>query len=84
MKGRKKIALPNPTACNSRGTVVIAIKVDRNGKVVEAKFRLQGSTVSDECNVQNALQAARLATFNVDENAEEIQVGTITYINRIQ
>ena len=84
LKGRKKIALPNPTACNSRGTVVIAIKVDRNGKVVEAKFRLQGSTVSDECNVQNALQAARLATFNVDENAEEIQVGTITYINRIQ
>lgn len=84
LNGRKKVSLPNPTACNSRGTVVITIKVDRSGKVVEAKFRLQGSTVSDECNVQNALQAARLATFNVDQNAEEIQVGTITYINRIQ
>jgi len=84
LKGRKKVTIPSPQACSSRGKVVIAIKVDRSGRVVDAKFRRFESTVFDECNVNNAMQAARRATFNPDANAQETQEGTITYINKVQ
>jgi protein TonB len=84
LKNRKKVSLPSPTACSGKGKVVIGIKVDRSGKVVETTFKRFESTVFDECNKNNALQAARNARFNPDPNAEEIQEGTITYINEVK
>lgn len=83
LKGRKKMGLPAPNNCSNRGRVVIGIKVDRTGKVVEAVFKRFESTVFDECNKNNALNAARRATFNADPNAPEIQEGTITYIYKV-
>lgn len=84
LKNRKNVALPSPVACSGRGKVVIGIKVDRTGKVIETTFRRFDSTVFDECNKNNALNAARNARFNPDPNAEEIQEGTITYINEVK
>lgn len=83
LKGRNKVALPPPTQCSSKGKVVVSIKVDKNGKVVEAKLKRFESTVFDECNVNNALSAARKSTFTPDANAPEIQEGTITYIYKV-
>ena len=83
LKGRNKIALPPPTQCNSKGKVVVTIKVDKSGKVVEAKLKRFDSTVFDECNVNNALAAARKSTFTPDANAPDIQEGTITYIYKV-
>ena len=83
LKGRKKITLPSPSQCGTPGKVVIGIKVDKTGKVVEATYRRFESTTYDECNKNNALNAARKATFSPDPNAPDIQEGTITYIYRI-
>ncbi len=83
LKGRNKVALPPPTQCSSKGKVVVSIRVDRNGRVVEAKLKRFESTVFDECNVNNALSAARKSTFTPDTNAPEIQEGTITYIYKV-
>jgi len=83
LRGRKKLTLPPPNQCNSQGKVVVAIKVDRTGKVVDATFKRFESTVFDDCNKGNALEAARRATFNADPAAPEIQEGTITYIYQV-
>lgn len=83
LKGRSKVTLPPPPQCNSQGKVVIEIKVDKTGKVVAAKFLRFSSTVFDDCNVNNALAAAKKATFNADSNAEDVQTGTITYIYKV-
>ncbi|MCS6934148.1 MAG: TonB family protein [Chitinophagales bacterium] len=83
LRGRSKVALPAPAQCNTQGKVVIEIKVDRSGKVVAAKFLRFSSTVFDDCNVNNALAAAKKAVFNADPNADEIQTGTITYIYKV-
>jgi outer membrane biosynthesis protein TonB len=83
LRGRSKLSLPAPPQCSNKGKVVIAIKVDRSGKVTDATFRRFESTVFDQCNVNNALAAARKATFNSDPNAPEVQEGTISYIYKV-
>lgn len=83
LAGRKKINIPAPQSCSSQGKVVIKIKVDRSGKVIAADFERFKSTVFDECNINNARNAALRATFNPDANAPEIQIGTITYIYKL-
>jgi hypothetical protein len=84
LKGRKIVFSPKPEKCPSNGRVVIGIKVDRSGKVVEATFKRFASTVFDDCNKNNALNAARKATFNPDPNAPEIQEGSKTYIFKVE
>jgi len=83
LTGRKNTALPSPGQCSSQGSVVIAIKVDKNGKVIDATFKRFSSTAVDDCNINNALIAARKATFNPDPNAPDVQEGTITYIYKV-
>lgn len=83
LKGRKNTALPAPGQCSAQGSVVVAIKVDRNGKVIDANFMRFKSTSVDDCNINNAIIAARKATFNADPSAPEVQEGTITYIYKV-
>jgi TonB family protein len=83
LSGRKKVSIPAPQSCSSQGKVVIKIKVDRSGKVTVAEFERFKSTAFDQCNINNALAAARKATFNPDSDAPEVQTGTITYIYKI-
>jgi protein TonB len=83
LHGRSRLALPSPQQCSNQGKVVIGITVDRSGKVIDTKFRRFESTAFDDCNVNNALMAARKATFNPDPNAPETQQGTITYVYKV-
>jgi TonB family protein len=83
LAGRKKVSIPAPQSCSSQGKVVIKIKVDRTGKVTAAEFERFKSTAFDQCNIENALAAARKATFNPDPDAPEVQTGTITYIYKV-
>ncbi len=72
--------LPAPQyTSNQDGVVVIKVKVDRSGSVIEAEFQPKGSTITDLKLRNAALQAARMAKFNPDPNAEPIQVGEIIY-----
>ena len=91
LKGREHLALPLPTyGVHEEGTVVVRIKVDRNGSVVEAQ---PGYTDPDENSVRTTLtnktaweaarKAALQAQFNVKPDAPEFQYGTITYIFNI-
>ena len=61
------------------GDVVVRIKVDRNGNVVEVEAPYKGSKNYDNKMVESAKRAAKQAHFNADPNATEYQYGTITY-----
>ena len=76
-RGAKSISSPSKEF-NEEGKIVVDIKVDRNGYVVEAKIG-KGTDIVDISMRENAMAAARKSVFNKDENAPEIQSGTITY-----
>ncbi len=84
LKGRKSVALPAPDYCNEQGKVIIDIKVDKSGKVVKASYHRAGSTVINQCSINNAIAAAERAKFNSDNAADEFQFGTITYIYKVK
>ena len=76
---RNNYHLPPPIyTCIEGGKVVINIKVDVNGNVVEAYFNSKSSGTSNGCLVDNAITYARKAKFNSSNKAS--QKGTITYL----
>ncbi|MGI9546935.1 MAG: hypothetical protein ACR2MM_06855 [Flavobacteriaceae bacterium] len=76
---RNNYDLPPPIyTCLNGGTVVINIKVDALGYVVEASFNTNSSNTSDWCLVENAVTYAYRARF--DSSTKDSQIGTITYI----
>ncbi|WP_317130241.1 hypothetical protein [Aggregatimonas sangjinii] len=58
--------------------MVINIKVNASGNVVEADFNERSSGTSNGCLVENAITYALRAKFN--SASRENQKGTITYI----
>ena len=76
-RGAKSISSPSKEF-SEEGTIVIDIKVDREGRVVETTIA-KGTTIVDNSMRESALRAAKNSIFNKDENAPEIQSGTITY-----
>jgi outer membrane biosynthesis protein TonB len=77
--GRKPLSRPAPKyTCNEEGKVVIAITVDRNGKVVKAE-RARGTTNPAQCLFDQARQAAMNTKFESSSSAPEQQVGKIIY-----
>jgi len=83
--GRKHISLPKPDE-NSQvtGLVVIRIKVDPKGNVIDAVFQAKGTTTTNTSLVNAAIIAAKKAKFEPDANAQEIQIGTISYNFKVQ
>ena len=82
LKGRSPNGgkFPKPTySSNEEGTVVIQVTVTQNGKVTSAIYKAKGSTTTSQRLIKSAINAAYKAKFNVDNNAEQFQVGTITY-----
>jgi outer membrane biosynthesis protein TonB len=67
---------------NNRGTVVIAICIDQNGNVTEAKFQLQGSTITSGKLRDLAVGNARQWRFK--PGVEDRQCGNITYTFKVQ
>ncbi|MEO1011872.1 MAG: hypothetical protein AAFX53_11240 [Bacteroidota bacterium] len=77
--GRNNYELPPPIyTCIEGGKVVINIKVDAVGNVIEANFNQSSSGTSNGCLVDNAITYALKAKFNGSPKA--VQKGTITYL----
>lgn len=80
LTGRRAVHLVIPAyKCINQGEVMVAIYVDRSGKVCEA-FIMENGSSTDECIREQALSAALNSVFNAKENAPEIQYGDIRYI----
>lgn len=82
LKGRSPQggSLPKPVyTANESGVVVIRVTVDQNGNVTSASYLAKGSTTTSQSLIKAALDAARKAKFNTDNNADTFQIGTITY-----
>ncbi len=67
----------------SRGKVVIQIKVDRNGKVVDARYTQAGSTTADAGLIKTSIEAAYKYVFDANANASELQTGAISFIYKV-
>ncbi len=77
---RKATYFPNPVyVCDAFGKVVLHIEVNASGKVVSAKNNTNSSTTSNVCLIETAIEYAKKARFNTDENMP-LQLGSITYI----
>lgn len=62
------------------GTIVVSVRVDREGRVIEAKYKSGSGAISADASARRSCeQAARSSRFSVDANARAEQVGTITY-----
>lgn len=76
---RQHTSLPIPIyTCIEGGKVVINIKVDSLGKVIEADVNKKSSSTLNGCLVDNAIQYALRSKFN--SGTPTVQMGTITYL----
>lgn len=82
LNGRRIVGgFPTPAYnVQASGKVVVAITVNQNGNVMKATYSPKGSTTSDSRLIAAAIAAAQRARFNVDQNAQSLQTGNITYI----
>lgn len=65
--------------CNESGTVVVEIKVNRQGKVIRANPGVKGTTNTSDCLLDPAKRAAMATKFNSDADAPSVQTGVIIY-----
>ncbi len=80
LSGRTPKYLPTPSRhFKETGTVVVQIDVNKYGKVIKAVAIDRGSTTTDSQLRKMAVEAAKMAIFNANPNAAEMQRGTITY-----
>jgi colicin import membrane protein len=85
---RKKLVNPSPKykECNSKsnqnksGIVIVKIEVDRSGKVIRATAGHKGSTITDECLLLKAKEAALNIKYIEDPTGAVRQVGSLTYV----
>ncbi|MDR1416766.1 MAG: TonB family protein [Prevotellaceae bacterium] len=76
--------LPEPDyRIQQSGRVVVRIKVDRDGNVVEAEARQEGSTLMDATLYDAAERAARRAKFSASSSGPLFQNGVITYVFKL-
>lgn len=79
LENRHHVSIANPVYLSQGGgTVVVDIKVDRSGKVVEAKAR-KNNSIRDQQIFLYAQEAASRTFFNSDNSAPAMQKGTIHY-----
>jgi protein TonB len=84
LSGRKLRYKPQVTdRSQATGKVIVTIKVDRNGKVVDAYFSQLGSTTSDPGLVKTSIEAARKYQFDENPAASELQTGKIIFIYKL-
>ena len=64
------------------GNVVVEIKVDQDGNVLEAKAGQRGTTLWDSNLWRVCEEAVRKSKFTANPDAPKVQKGTVTYIFR--
>jgi len=78
--GRLPLRRPIPDyLCQKEGRVVVAIKVNRDGKVISATPGAKGSTTTEKCLLDQAKKAALNTKWQPAANAPEKQIGKIIY-----
>jgi outer membrane biosynthesis protein TonB len=78
--GRRAQSLYKPAYdIQKDGIVVVAVTVDRSGRVTDATPGIKGSTTLDENLLKLAKEAALKTRFEENNDAPVIQKGTITY-----
>jgi WD40 repeat protein len=83
LAGRGAKSWVKPSSSTEKvGNVVVEIKVDKDGNVLEAKAGQRGTTLWDSNLWRLCEQAARKSKFTANPDAPEVQKGTITYIFR--
>ncbi len=82
LAGREVLgSLPKPSyTVQQAGKVVVKIKVDQYGKVLEAVPGASGTTLTDKTIWESVKKAALDARFNMSSEAPAVQEGTITYV----
>lgn len=81
LQGRNAVSLPTPKINSQEtGKVVVRIKVDRDGNVVDAIPGVKGSTTLNSYLLGVAKKAALRSKFDENQDAAWQQSGTITYI----
>jgi len=80
LEGRNPVNLPKPEyKYQVEGTVVVRIRVDRNGNVISAEAGVRGSNTTDSRLLEAAREAAMKARFDSSTTAAIQQQGTLTY-----
>jgi len=80
LSGRNPVSLPKPEYNTQvSGTIVVRIRVDREGRVISAEPGVRGTNILDENLLDAARKAALKARFNSKADAAYTQAGTITY-----
>lgn len=77
-RGAKEL-VPPARSTTKTGQIVVEIYVDKEGNVVKVKAGVRPTTISDENLYRICEQAARKCKFAANQNAPELQKGTITY-----
>ena len=82
--GRTISELKKPIYKNQeQGVVVVTIRVNRYGKVINATPGAKGSTTTSRYLYARAKDAALKTTFEAKPDAPEVQIGTIVYNFRL-
>lgn len=76
-RGAKSISSPSKDF-SEEGKVVVVIWVDKEGCVQRTEIG-KGTTITNVSMRNSAIEAAKNSLFNKDENAADLQKGTITY-----
>jgi TonB family protein len=85
LSGRVPQSLPTPEYKQQvEGVVVVAVTVDKDGRVTQADPGVKGSTTLDEGLLMAAKKAALQARFDRKPDAPAFQKGTISYKFRLQ
>jgi len=80
LKGRNHTYLPIPIyKCEGSGKIVLAILVNQEGIVEEARIIATERTATDRCLEETAVNTALISRFNPDIYSPKIQAGTLTY-----
>ena len=83
LAGRGAKSLGKPSSSTGKvGNVVVEIKVDQDGNVIEAKAGQRGTTLWDSNLWRECEEAVRKSKFTANPDAPKVQKGTVTYIFR--
>ncbi|MBX2845951.1 MAG: hypothetical protein KTR13_07015 [Saprospiraceae bacterium] len=84
LAGRKMVKAPAvQDNSNDVGKVTVKIKVDKNGKVIDASIG-SPTTTSSQSLRQKAIRGAYDTKFNVSKDAPEEQFGTMTFVFKVK
>ncbi len=85
LSGRSILKRPSiQHSSQSTGTIVIRIKVDEEGNVINANYTSKGSTTSDPYLIGVAKRSAQKAIFSAHPNGQEEQWGSITFVFKLK